>query len=458
MKRAIVIIVLLAGVGALAWWLVGGQQPAPAGKPTVTAKVHRGDIELLVEATGSVESNQDVEIKSKASGEVIKLPHDVSGRVPKYAAGKNEDEALLVQLDPVDESRRVQRARANTDAAAARLSQAQASLAIAQADLASARPRAEADIAAADAKSKLADLTRDRTLELHERLVATRDEADNVVAQAKVAEAQLKVAQVERQALASLELAVTLRQADIELAKANLDAAKVDLADTEQRLAETRIYSPIAGVVTQRKVEIGQIIASGIVNIAGGTALMTVSDTSRMFVVAVVDESDIGRLVETGRLGQTVAVTADAYPGRRFTGKVVQITPWGTSEAKVVSFSVKIEITGGGIELLLPKMTADVSILANRKSGVLLAPNAAVLYDLDQPYVRVRQGEQFIRRDVKLGLNDGRQAEVLAGLAEGDELALITELRTKWSNEGKPVEPTSRAAVRATTRPGDGRK
>jgi HlyD family secretion protein len=458
MKRAIVIIVLLAGGGALAWWLVGREKPAPPAKPAVTAKVHRGDIELMVDATGSVESNQDVEIKSKASGEVIKLPHDVSDRVPKYAPGKNEAEALLVQLDPVDESRRVQRARANTDAAAARLSQAQASLAIAQADLAAARPRAEADIAAADAKSKLADLMRDRTLELRERLIATQDEADNVVAQAKIAAAQLQVAEVQRQALASLEKAVTLREADIKLAEANLDAAKVDLADTEQRLAETKIYSPIDGVVTQRKVEIGQIIASGIINIAGGTALMTVSDTSRMFVVAVVDESDIGRLVETGRLGQAVTITADAYPGRRFTGKVVQITPWGASEAKVVSFSVKIEITGGGIELLLPKMTADVSILANRKGGVLLAPNAAMMYDLDQPYVRVRQGEQFIRRDVKLGLNDGRQAEVLEGLAEGDELALITELRTKWSNEGKVVEPSSKPAVKATTRPGDGRK
>jgi HlyD family secretion protein len=458
MKRAIVIILLLAGVGALAWWLVRREQAAPPAKPAVTAKVHRGDIELLVDATGSVESNQDVEIKSKASGEVIKLPHDVSDRVPKYVPGKNEDEALLVRLDPIDESRRVQRAKAEADAATARLNQAQANLAIARADLAAARPRAEADIAAADAKSKLADLTRDRTLELRRRLVATQDEADNVVAQAKIAEAQLKVAEVQRQALASLELGVTLRQADVELAKANLDAAKVDLADAEQRLAETKIYSPIDGVLTQRKVEIGQIIASGIINIAGGTALMTVSDTSRMFVVAVVDESDIGRLVETGRLGQAVTVTADAYPGRRFTGQVVQITPWGTSEAKVVSFSVKIEITGGGIELLLPKMTADVSILANRKAGVLLAPNAAVMYDLDQPYVRVRQGGQFLRRNVKLGLNDGRQAEVIEGLSEGDEVTLITELRTKWSNEGKPVEPTSRAAAKATTRPEDGGK
>ena len=439
MKRAIVIIVILAAAGALGWWLLHEKKPSLAPKATATATVRRGDIELLVEATGSIESNQDVEIKSKASGEVMKLPYDVSDRVPKYVEDGNEDKALLVQLDAVDESRSVQRATAQADAAEARLGQAQANLSISQADLDAARPRAEANIAAAEATAAMAKLTRDRTLELRRRLVATQDEADNAIAQAKVADAQLKLAEVQRQALASLEMAVKLRQADIALAKANLAAAKVDFGEAAQRLAETKIYSPIAGVVTQRNVEIGQIIASGIINIAGGTTVMTVSDLSRMFVVAVVDESDIGRLVETDRLEHTVTITADAYPGKRFAGKVVQITPWGVSEAKVVSFSVKIEITGGGIELLLPKMTADVSILANRKDGVLLLPNTAVLYDVDQPYVRLRRDGKFVRQDVKLGLNDGRLAEVLAGLAEGDEVELVTEIRTKWSNEGKVV-------------------
>jgi len=348
----------------------------------------------------------------------------------------------------VDESRNVQRAEAQADAAEARLSQAQSNLAIAQADLAAARPRAEANIEAAKATAAMAKLTRDRTLELLRRLVATQDEADNAIARAKVADAQLKLAEVQRQALASLELAIKLRQADIALAKANLAAAKVDLADAQQRLAETNIYSPIAGVVTQSNVEIGQIIASGIINIAGGTTLMTVSDLSRVFVVAVVDESDIGRLVETDRLDHTVTITADAYPGKRFTGKVVQITPWGVSEAKVVSFSVKIEITGGGIELFLPKMTADVAILANRKAGVLLVPNTALLYDVDQPYVRMRREGKFTRQDVKLGLNDGRQAEVLSGLNEGDEVELVTNLRTKWSNVGKSSKkPTTTPAA-----------
>ncbi len=121
MKRAIVIIVVLAAGGALGWWLLNRSRPAPAPEETATATVRRGDIELLVEATGSIESNQDVEIKSKASGEVMKLPYDVSDRVPKYVEGSNEGKALLVQLDAVDELRVVQRAKAQADAAEARL-------------------------------------------------------------------------------------------------------------------------------------------------------------------------------------------------------------------------------------------------------------------------------------------------------------------------------------------------
>ena len=170
MKRAIVIIVILAAVGALGWWLVNRSNPALDPKDTPTATVRRGDIELLVEATGSIESNQDVEIKSKASGEVMKLPYDVSDRVPKYIEGQNEDKALLVELDAVDESRNVQRAKAQANASQARLNQAQENLAIARADLAAARPRAEANIEAAKATAVMAKLKLDRTLEFHRRI------------------------------------------------------------------------------------------------------------------------------------------------------------------------------------------------------------------------------------------------------------------------------------------------
>ena len=114
--------------------------------------MHRGDIELHVEATGSVQSNLDVDIKSKASGEIIKLPYDVGHRVPAYEPGRNEDAALLVALDPVDEQRRVQISQSDRDVAKARLDQAQQNLKIAQSDLASQRLQVAANIQSAQAR------------------------------------------------------------------------------------------------------------------------------------------------------------------------------------------------------------------------------------------------------------------------------------------------------------------
>jgi RND family efflux transporter MFP subunit len=288
----------------------------------------------------------------------------------------------------------------------------------------------------------------ERTLERHSGLAGSdavsQKDRDTAEAAAGIARAQLRMALARVEALTAMERTIEQRQAEIDLATANLAAADSDLADTKQRLRDTKIYSPIDGVVTQREVQTGQIIASGIVNIGGGTTLLTISDLSRIFVMAEVHESDIGRLVETGRLGQEAAVTVDAYPGKRFRGKVVQITPRGFSEAKVISFYVKVEVLGEEKRLLLPKMTADVRILADRREGVLLAPNQCIHYEVDRPYVEIRSLGDFERRWVKLGLNDGAQAEVLEGLKDGDEVAERAVASSRWLNlAGGTSKPAS---------------
>ncbi|MCE5279847.1 MAG: efflux RND transporter periplasmic adaptor subunit [Planctomycetaceae bacterium] len=445
----VIIIVVLAAIAAGIWWAVAHAAPAAVAseQPATTAKVTRGDLNLEVQANGTVESNLDVEIKVKASGEITTLPYDVSDRVPKYIAGHNEDKALLVALDPINEQRAVQRTQAQYDAANAKLEQAKHSLMVARQDLLVARSKAAADVASAKAKSDLAKASLARTRQMFENKVSTRNELETEVSSAAVAEAALQVALAQQEAVKSMELAVNLRQADVDLAQANLASAKVDLADTQQRLADTRIYSPIDGVVTSRTVQVGQIVASGIQNVGGGTTLMTVSDLSRLFVVAAVDESDIGRLVESGRLGHEVTITADAYPGKRFTGKVVQITPRGASESNVVTFPVKIEVLGEGKDRLRPKMSANVTILANRRSDTLLIPNAALQYDREQTFVEVMTAGKAVRRDVTLGLNDGIWSEVLSGLKEGEEVAARSGVNTRWSNDGRSA--TSRPATRS---------
>ena len=79
------------------------------------------------------------------------------------------------------------------------------------------------------------------------------------------------------------------------------------------------------GVVTDRKVQTGTIIASGVSNVGGGTTILTLSDLSRIYVLASVDESDIGKV----QVGQPATITVDAYPSMQFAGKVVRIASKG---------------------------------------------------------------------------------------------------------------------------------
>ena len=436
MKKIVVILVVVGIVVGVVFLARGNRAAAPVEPKTETAKVTRGDIELYVEATGSIESNLDVAIKSKASGEIISLPYDVSDRVVRHVEGKNDDKALLAALDPIDESRRVDRAQAARDAAKASLDQARQTVAIAKEKLRVTRLEADAGIAAAEAQAELDRLSLNRVKELFDRKACTQNELDIAAASARISVARLATAKAAREVLTGLELTVRQREAEEALAAARLAGADSELADARQRLAETKVYSPIDGVVTKRDVQIGQIISSGIINVAGGTTLMTVSDLSRIFVEAAVDESDIGRLIETKKLGQEVTITTDAYTSRAFKGKVVRISPRGETEASVVRFAVKIEVFGEDKDLLLPKMTANVRILAGRRKNVPLIPAAAVRYEKSQSFVLVRRGGQFKSQAVRLGLHDGERAEVLEGLSDGEEVAVSGGVVTRWRNAG----------------------
>src|SRR5439155_4332181 len=114
------------------------------------------------------------------------------------------------------------------------------------------------------------------------------------------------------------------------------DSDKVALANARQQRDYTTVTAPMDGVVSALNVQIGVIIASGITNVAGGTTIMTLSDLSHVFVLASVDESDIGTIV----VDQPAIITVDAYPGRQFKGKVVRIATKGVNVTNVVTFEV----------------------------------------------------------------------------------------------------------------------
>ena len=150
-----------------------------------TIKVEKGSIRTVVSCTGQVVSNLDVEIKCKASGEVINLPFDISDRVKKGD--------LIVEIDPVDEQRKVNQAKVTLESSQARLIQTRVNLQIAQRNLAIERKSAGASLKAAVAAAKDARAKAERVKKLFERKITTQENKETTETVAIRAEVDLKM-------------------------------------------------------------------------------------------------------------------------------------------------------------------------------------------------------------------------------------------------------------------------
>jgi len=427
-----VIVVLAGGAGAgyYYWWYL------PAHKSDdpveVTAKVERGPIRVIVASTGRVVSNLDVDIKCKASGEIAKLPFDVSDLVKK--------DDLLVELDPVDEQRVVHQAEVSLSASTAKLASARQDMAVAERTLATDRRRADSALTAADSRAKDARAKADRMKELRDKALASQEDYDTAETAAVQAVSDLDAAKVKIDELKTQELALELKRQAVKLAEAVVEADKINLTIANDRLTDTKVLAPMDGVVAVRNVQIGQIIASGVSNVGGGTTVLTLSDLSRIFVVAAVDESDIGKVRE----GQTVTITADAYPSKTFRGQVMQIATRGVNLSNVVTFEVKIEVLGDSKALLKPEMTANVEILTAAKDDAILVPAEAVVRKGRGKQVVTVIGEGGSKEEVAVapGLSDGTKTEIPDGLAAGQTVLVHKGgADSKWAAGQAPGGP-----------------
>ncbi len=287
MKKIIIAILAAAVIagGYFAW--SRNNKPKAPEEIIATGKVEQGALRMLVSSTGKVVSNLDVDIKCKASGEIIELPRDVSDPVHKGE--------LLIRLDPSEMQRLVDQAEASLAASQARLINAKESLVVARQNLQTDRRRSESVLKAAAANAEDAQTKANRLKDLLAKKLASQEEYDTAQTAAVQAVAAMEQARVKMEELQTQERTHVQLQQQIRIAEAQVknDLSALDLA--HERLNDTKVYSPIDGVVTARNVQIGQIISSGISNVGGGTTALTVSDLSRIFSLASVDEADMAR-------------------------------------------------------------------------------------------------------------------------------------------------------------------
>ena len=216
---------------------------------------------------------------------------------------------------------------------------------------------------------------------------------------------------------------VTVLRAKIAQAQAQVAQDQANLKQLEEQLSYKDIVSPIDGIVLSRDVQLGDAVSSILVLGSSATLVMTLGDTSEVYVKGKVDESDIGKVY----LGQPARIKVESFKDKPFTGKVTKISPMGVEKDNVTTFEVRVSIQNPGGELKA-EMTANAEIILEEHKNVLQIPEGAILYDKDKkasveiPDPKGKEGKNKIA--VNIGISNGAKTEVLSGLKEGDQVVL----------------------------------
>lgn len=275
--------------------------------------------------------------------------------------------------------------------------------------LAAQQKQSQANVLSAAASLELAAANEARMRNLYAQEYVSRQEFDTAVQAKKAAEAQLQLA-----------------RAAVEKDRANLSYSV--------------IRSPVSGVVVDRAVDVGQTVAA---SLQTPTLFKIAQDLSEMQIDANFAEADIGNI----RIGQTARFSVDAFPNRSFEGKVRQVRLNPITQQNVVTYDVVIDVDNPE-QILLPGMTAYVSIAVAERKNVLLVPNAALRFkpaNGEQPKKEAPNkgagskpgqdgfsGKVYVLKDgkpapvaVSLGITDNRSTEVVGGeLKAGDQVVV----------------------------------
>ncbi|HYT59137.1 MAG TPA: efflux RND transporter periplasmic adaptor subunit [Haliangiales bacterium] len=387
LKRPWLLVVLACGVG-LGWYL--NQSPESALRYE-TAVASRGELTQLVTASGQLNPVVKVEVGSQISGIIQKLLVDFNSSV--------KEGQVVAQLDPATYE--------------ANLIQAQGNLSNVVAAL------------------ELAQLYANRAKSLQAEKLTAKADYEKAVADLHQAEAAVKISE------------------------GALKKAQVDLA-------RCTIYAPIDGIVISRNVDVGQTVAA---SLSAPTLFLIANDLAKMQIEADVGEADIGMVAP----GQDVEFTVDAFPGQTFHGKVTQVRNFPKTEQSVVTYVTIIDVSNPDLKLK-PGMTANVSVVIARRDNALKIPTSALRFRppktseakktdsssaVTEAKSEKKSAETTRKKDkrksertiyvasasgtasagdqtegrpqpvqVKTGISDGSNIEVIEGLKEGDRVVI----------------------------------
>jgi HlyD family secretion protein len=236
-------------------------------------------------------------------------------------------------------------------------------------------------------------------------------------------------------------------------AEAQIAQAQAQLSKDRVNLGYTIIRSPVSGVVVARQVDVGQTVAA---SFQTPELFKIAQDLSKMQIHSSFAEADVGQI----RVGQPANFTVDAFPTLRFKAEVYEVRLNPTVQQNVVTYDVVLNV-GNPDQILLPGMTAYVSIVLAEKQDVLRIPNTALRYhpaqqdatNTGKPQHRKTESATralYVLRDgkpvavsVELGITDNRYTEIMSGAPKpGDQVVVGDAL--PQADKGTPGAPRVR--------------
>ncbi len=330
-KYALILVVLVCVAGAAAWQMKRGNGQAAAFQ---SAQVSRGELLVTINATGTVEPEEVIDVGAQVAGQILTFGKDAKGKPVDYGS-MVEAGTVLARIDDSLYAADVAQATAQVQANAAGVE------------------RATADLEQLKAKLVQAEREWQRAQKIGPSEAMSQASFDGYQAAWQAAAANVMVG-----------------EASIKQARAGLAQAEANLSRSQRNLGLCIIKAPVKGVIIDRRVNIGQTVVA---SLNAPSLFLIAKDLTRIQVWVAVNEADIGKI----KPGLPVSFTVDAFPGETFQGQVGKVRLNAAMTQNVVTYTVEI-ITDNVSGRLLPYLTANVNFELNRLADALLVPNAAL--------------------------------------------------------------------------------
>ena len=348
--------------------------PAPVSIDAV--KVETRELQRSVEAVGTLDPNEEVTVSNQVEGTVEELLLDLGDPVRKGQ--------VIAQLDTRELELNVHQQEAALQQELARVGLTDPGASFDEATTSQVR---QAEAGFADARIRL-----ERTKKLAESGVIAQQQLDAQQAQYDGAEAALRSS---RETVRNIRASIAARRAALALA--------------QKKLTDAKITAPMDGFIKDRPAAAGQFLKAN-------SPVVTIVQNSPLKLHAEVPESAVAAL----RVGRPVEFRVDAFPERKFEGKITRLSPSVDQQSRTLKLEAVVNNADG---LLKPGFFARVTVHTDRKDKALVIPVASLLNVSGIEKVFVIENGKVAERIVRSGVRSANEVEIIDGLNEGEHVA-----------------------------------